>query len=1085
MPPTRINGLQVRDGSVQRVDLDTTTSGQAVVARVAVNASYLSMSSTGADAGTGDVTFSLVDSGVTIGEYQVVTVDVKGRVTGGRALAATDLPTTGIGTGTGTKFTYDNYGRITAVSSLAAGDIPSGSTYYVQNQSGSAQSADGWVTGFLGAQSLRSYNAGNTLYTELVAPAGLAANRSFSLPATYGSNGDALIGNGAGVLSWTNLSSTYVPIAGATEVTGQKTFSAGVIAASLQVTGAFTLGTVTGVLRADTGTVSTQAVGNLTETGSSVLSITGGTGSVLGSGSTIQVTQATTSTAGYLSSADWNTFNNKQNAITDPVTGTGTASYVARWSSGTAITGDIGLSTVQSSGKTFALVLGGTASNPPNASMGMYINGQAGYAKELVLQTAGARRWTFTVTNGAESGSDAGSALRIIAYIDGGTQLDFPLEITRASAGAIALGGSTLRPVNLSGALTVGGTFSVTGTSTFTGKAAFPASVSGSASLSIAAGTTPSAPTSGDVWNDGTYLWFRNNAGNCTIVHTSVSLTTNTLPKASAAGNLANSNISDNGSLVTVSSALTVTGVTTLATSLGGILFATAGVVSVAAASDITGTLLTGFSVGTNATIAATDSILSAFGKTQAQINAMTNFWSRASSTVSLVTATDRVNIGTPGSALGKLNIAGGSVHASLDTNYRVLLHFDGANRSRRIIDSGSYFYQVYARGTQYYNPPTLSNAQSKFGNTSLLLDGTDYLEVSSRTTIGTADFTLDFHVRFSSVSGTQTLVDWGGSASGLVLSYSAGVWTLNVAGTAVTFSQTPATSTWYHIAVSRTSGSVRFWVSGTKTGTTQTASASVTATNTSNMFIGATSAGANRVSAHIDEFRFLTGTSAYTSDSAITVPTSAYDAGGVRVSTGTTDYVPDSYVLTFDGQGSAVPSRPPRTQLVTFCLGESVANTTKYFYAQRGLGTTQEDAQRSGNGSGMSYANACSPAFAGFNGRITSAILTVQGVGVNNGSVTAPVVYRTDLFRVGFAAEHDPNINGGAAVQLDFSLPSTATIGTYSVGATNSRVELQGLSIAVTSGDPLALKFVNGSGASGAALTQMAFVTLVIEETF
>jgi trimeric autotransporter adhesin len=52
-------------------------------------------------------------------------------------------------------------------------------------------------------------------------------------------------------------------------------------------------------------------IGNLTELTSSVLTITGGTGAVIGSGTTIQVTQSGVATNGYLSSTDWNTFNNK------------------------------------------------------------------------------------------------------------------------------------------------------------------------------------------------------------------------------------------------------------------------------------------------------------------------------------------------------------------------------------------------------------------------------------------------------------------------------------------------------------------------------------------------------------------------------------------------------------------------------------------------------------------------------------------------------------------------------------------------------------------------------------------------------
>lgn len=56
--------------------------------------------------------------------------------------------------------------------------------------------------------------------------------------------------------------------------------------------------------------------GNLTEATSSVLTISGGTGAVIGSGTSIQVKQSSGSQSGYLSSSDWTTFNNKQNALT-------------------------------------------------------------------------------------------------------------------------------------------------------------------------------------------------------------------------------------------------------------------------------------------------------------------------------------------------------------------------------------------------------------------------------------------------------------------------------------------------------------------------------------------------------------------------------------------------------------------------------------------------------------------------------------------------------------------------------------------------------------------------------------------------
>lgn len=93
--------------------------------------------------------------------------------------------------------------------------------------------------------------------------------------------------------------------------------------------------------------------------------LTGGT--ITGSG-TVGITQATTSASGYLSSTDWNTFNNKQNAITltttgtsgaatlvgstlnipiyqsvltNPVTGTGTTNYLSKWNGTSSLTNSL------------------------------------------------------------------------------------------------------------------------------------------------------------------------------------------------------------------------------------------------------------------------------------------------------------------------------------------------------------------------------------------------------------------------------------------------------------------------------------------------------------------------------------------------------------------------------------------------------------------------------------------------------------------------------------------------------------------------------------------------------------------------
>lgn len=116
--------------------------------------------------------------------------------------------------------------------------------------------------------------------------------------------------------------------------------------------------TITGILQGDGTAISAATVGNLTstpttnlvvtggtgavlgsgvlltltgasliESTSSILTITGGTNAVLGTGVSIQVKLAGAAQSGYLSSTDWNTFNNKQGAgsYITALTGDGTA----------------------------------------------------------------------------------------------------------------------------------------------------------------------------------------------------------------------------------------------------------------------------------------------------------------------------------------------------------------------------------------------------------------------------------------------------------------------------------------------------------------------------------------------------------------------------------------------------------------------------------------------------------------------------------------------------------------------------------------------------------------------------------------
>jgi len=123
------------------------------------------------------------------------------------------------------------------------------------------------------------------------------------------------------------------------------------IVANPTTTPAVTLSTtITGILQGNGTAISAYTGGNLTDVGTDGITITGGTGAVIGSGTSISQHVADTTHNGYLSSTDWNTFNGKQasgNYIT-ALTGDGTASGPGS----AALT----LSTVNSNIGTFASV---------------------------------------------------------------------------------------------------------------------------------------------------------------------------------------------------------------------------------------------------------------------------------------------------------------------------------------------------------------------------------------------------------------------------------------------------------------------------------------------------------------------------------------------------------------------------------------------------------------------------------------------------------------------------------------------------------------------------------------------------------
>ena len=91
---------------------------------------------------------------------------------------------------------------------------------------------------------------------------------------------------------------------------------------------------------------------------------------------TISISQASGSANGFLSSTDWTTFNNKQNALTNPVTGTGTTNYLPKFTG----TSTIGNSLVYDNGTNVGI---GTAS--PDAILHIAKSNSGGIGGQLVI----------------------------------------------------------------------------------------------------------------------------------------------------------------------------------------------------------------------------------------------------------------------------------------------------------------------------------------------------------------------------------------------------------------------------------------------------------------------------------------------------------------------------------------------------------------------------------------------------------------------------------------------------------------------------------------------------------------------------
>lgn len=166
----------------------------------------------------------------------------------------------------------------------------------------------------------------------------LSANRTFNV-------GTVTSVSGTGTVSGLTLSGTVtstgnLTLGGTLSLTAANVNAVGAItnntsgtAANITATSNSTLTTLSALSLPYSQLTGTPSLSGFVTsvTASSPLASSGGTTP------NISITQANGSTNGFLSSTDWTTFNSKQNALTNPVTGTGTTNYLPKFTGSTTV----------------------------------------------------------------------------------------------------------------------------------------------------------------------------------------------------------------------------------------------------------------------------------------------------------------------------------------------------------------------------------------------------------------------------------------------------------------------------------------------------------------------------------------------------------------------------------------------------------------------------------------------------------------------------------------------------------------------------------------------------------------------------
>ena len=282
------------------------------------------------------------------------------------------------------------------------------------------------------------------------------------------------------------------------------------------------------------------------------------------------------------------------------------------------------------------------------------------------------------------------------------------------------------------------------------------------------------------------------------------------------------------------------------------------------------------------------------------------------------------------------------------------LLTQNSSTKTGTILDSSTNNYSMTLGGTAAQGsvtPFTGSGGSLYTGTVAGTGAGSGYISTANATifNFGTAEFTIEFWIKFSNVNTDQLVFDSRPvSTQGfypcmyLASTDSKLRWYINGGtGASITSSTACVANTWYHVAISRPSTTTTVYLNGVSVGSSAD---STTYISSNPVVIGAQSYsfGINNTNGYISNFRLVKGSAVYTSN--FTPPTAPLVGGGIA-----------ALLLNFENAKFFDARR-----LNNLYLGGTAAYSSLSPYVA-GSGSLNTTGATSGNGNGTGYLRALS----------------------------------------------------------------------------------------------------------------------------